>query len=97
MLKFLGSDMVLEQFHTGIFADRRCKQLAKICQRIMKVFGLADLLRIDNPADKYSLIDFGMLVEQAFEVHCVDQGSFTICNSVDLNGSLNEGKSRAGT
>ena len=49
---FFGPDVVFEKFDV-IFADGCCKQLAKICQRIMKVFRFADLLRIDNPADPY--------------------------------------------
>ena len=35
-----------------------------------------------------------MLLQQAFEVDCVDQRSFAVCNSVDLYGSFDEGKSR---
>ena len=45
-------DVVFEQLDV-IFANGRCKQLAKICQGIMKIFRFADLLRIDNPAHPY--------------------------------------------
>jgi hypothetical protein len=41
-------DMVFEQLDV-VFSDRRCKQLAEICQGIVKVRRFADLLRIDNP------------------------------------------------
>ena len=40
---FVVPDVVFEKFDV-IFADGRCKQLAKICQRIVKVFRFADLL-----------------------------------------------------
>ena len=49
---FVVPDVIFEQLDV-ILADRCCKQLAEICQGIMKVFWFADLLRIDDPADPY--------------------------------------------
>jgi hypothetical protein len=46
---FVKPDVVFEQLDV-IFANSCRKQLAEICQGIMKVFRFADLLRIDDPA-----------------------------------------------
>src|SRR5882672_6381384 len=47
-------EVVFEELDV-IFANGRRKQLAQVCQGIMKVVRSADLLRIDDPAHPYFL------------------------------------------
>src|ERR1700730_4892788 len=93
-------DVVFEQFDV-VFADGCCKQLAKICKRIVKVFWFADVGGIDDPAHPYfvQLVVWRLMVlfDQAFEIDGVDQSPFAICNSVDLYGSFDERQSRTRT
>jgi hypothetical protein len=77
-----------------IFANGRRKQLAEICQGIMKVFRFANLLRIDNPAHPYFVELVPMLLDQASEIDGIDQRSFAVCISSDLYRFFDEGKRR---
>src|SRR5712664_3409977 len=77
-----------------ILADGRRKQLAEICQGIMKVFRFADLFGIDNPAHPYFVELIPMLLDQALEIDRIDQRSFAVCISADLYRLLDEGKRR---
>ena len=86
-------DMVFEQLDI-VFANGRCKQLAEICQGIMKVFRFADLLRIDNPAHPYFVELSRMLLDQAFEIDGIDQSAFAVCIFIDLYRFLDERKRR---
>src|SRR6266567_837678 len=88
--RFVILDVVFEQLDV-IFADGRRKQLAEICQGIMKVFWFANLLRIDNPAHPYFVELIPMLLDQALEIDGIDQRSFAVCIFADLYRLLDEG------
>ena len=85
-------NVILEQLDV-VLADGRGKQLAKVGQRIVKVFRFADLLGIDDPAYPY-LIEIGMLFEQGLEIDGVDQRAFAICHALDGDGLLDERQRR---
>ena len=90
---FVILDVIFEQLDV-ILAYGCCKQLAEICQRIMKVVRFANLLRIDNPNHPNFVWSSFVLLDQASEIDGVDQRAFAVGISADLYRFLDEGKSR---